>query len=195
MPGPAIGALPRLATLIVIDLQQAIDDPVWAKEGPRNNPGAEQAVARLLTAWRHTKKPIVHVRHDSTEPNSPYRPGHKGNDFKPEARPLLGEAVIAKRNNSAFIGTGLEARLRKQGWTTLVICGVITNNSVEATARHAGNLGFKTYLVADACFTFARRDFSGRLRSARDVHDMSLANLDGEYAAVVASGAILAALS
>jgi len=28
----------------------------------------------------------------------------------------------------------------------------------------AGNLGFKTYLVADACFTFARRDFNGLLR-------------------------------
>jgi hypothetical protein len=30
----------------------------------------------------------------------------------------------------------------------------------------AGNLGFQSYLVADACFTFARRDFRGRLRTA-----------------------------
>ena len=58
----------------------------------------------------------------------------------------------------------------------------------------AGNLGFRTHLVADACFTFARQDWSGRSRSADEVHDMSLANLDGEYCTVVRSDAVLAAL-
>jgi nicotinamidase-related amidase len=40
---------------------------------------------------------------------------------KPEARPLPGEAVIAKRTNSAFIGTDLEPRLRSAGHRCLVI--------------------------------------------------------------------------
>ncbi len=35
MAGAAIGALPRSATLIVIDLQKAIDHPAWTGEGPR----------------------------------------------------------------------------------------------------------------------------------------------------------------
>ena len=35
-----VAALPATATLIVIDVQQAIDQPFLAKEGPRNNPGA-----------------------------------------------------------------------------------------------------------------------------------------------------------
>ena len=70
--------------------------------------------------------------------------------------------------------------------------GVSTNNSVEATVRMAGNLGFKTFLVADACFTFARRDFHGSLRTADEVHSMSLANLDGEYCTVLDTVAILA---
>jgi len=55
----------------------------------------------------------------------------------------------------------------------------------------AGNLGFDTFLVADACFTFARPDFHGRLRSADEVHAMSLANLDGEYCTVVTTDIIL----
>ena len=71
--------------------------------------------------------------------------------------------------------------------------GVSTNNSVEATVRVAGNLGFETYLVADACFTFARRDFYGRLRAADEVHAMSLANLDNEYCKVLDTAAVLAA--
>ena len=55
---------------------------------------------------------------------------------------MPGETVIAKRTNSAFIGTDLESRLRAAGVETLIVAGVITNNSVEATVRMAGNLGF-----------------------------------------------------
>src|SRR5579872_4199511 len=129
--------LPDYATLIVIDVQKAIDHPSW---GVRNNPDAEKNIAGLLAAWRADGRPLYHVRHDSTEPASHYRPGQPGNEFKPEARPLAGEIVIAKRTNSAFIGTSLETMLRERGQNQLVIAGVITNNSVEATVRMAGNL-------------------------------------------------------
>jgi nicotinamidase-related amidase len=135
---------------------------------------------------------VIHIRHDSTEPCSHYRPGQPGNSFKPEAAPLAGEPVIAKRTNSAFIGTDLEARLRLAGHRALVVAGVITNNSVEATVRMAGNLGFEAWLVEDACFTFGRTDWQGRTRSAEEVHAMSLANLDGEYCSVTNTAAVLA---
>jgi isochorismate hydrolase len=58
----------------------------------------------------------------------------------------------------------------------------------------AGNLGFNTFLVEDGCFTFARKDFAGRLRPAAEVHAMSLANLDGEYCMVTRTADVLAAL-
>ena len=142
-------------------------------------------MARLLAAWREAGRPIFHIRHDSTEPTSAYRPGQPGNAFKPVAVPLPGEPVIAKRVNSAFIGTDLEQHLRAAGTGMIVVAGVITNKSVEATVRMAGNLGFDTYLVEDACFTFARHVHAGRLRSAEEVHAMSLANMNGEYCTVV----------
>jgi len=176
------------ATLIVIDVQKAIDHPSW---GERNNPQAERNIRALLQAWRDAGGPIYHIRHDSTDAESHYRPGQPGNEFKPEARPLSGEVVIAKRTNSAFIGTDLEARLRGAGQKVLVIAGVITNNSVEATVRMAGNLGFDTYLVEDAIFTFGRKDWNGTWRSAAEVHAMSLANLDGEYCTVVGTEEVL----
>jgi nicotinamidase-related amidase len=182
--------LPQDAVLLLIDLQRAIDHPSW---GERNNPQAERNVASLLEAWRSTERPIIHVRHDSTEPESHYRPGQSGNEFKPEALPLPGEHIISKRTNSAFIGTDLEARLRGAHQNLLVIAGVITNNSVEATVRMAGNLGFETYLVEDATFTFGRKDWNGVFRRAAEVHAMSLANLDGEYCTVVETGAVLRA--
>ena len=184
-------ALPLDAALIVIDLQKAIDHPSW---GQRNNPDAEKNVGALLQAWRATHRPVYHVRHDSTEPASHYRPGQPGNDFKPEVQPASGETVIVKRTHSAFLGTDLEARLRAAKQNVLVVTGVITNNSVEATVRMAGSLGFDTFLVEDAAFTFGRNDWNGTWRSAEEVHAMSLANLDGEYCSVVRTSQVLAAL-
>jgi nicotinamidase-related amidase len=178
--------------LIVIDVQNAIDDPRWRQYGDRNHPDAELNIGRLLTAWRERQRPIYHIRHDSTFPDSPYRPGQPGNDFKTEVAPLPGEPVIAKRTNSAFIGTGLESRLQAAVQTTLFIAGVITNNSVEATVRMAGNLGFDTYLIEDACFTFARLDWDGRLWTAQEVHALSVANMSGEYCTVLSTNQALA---
>ncbi|HJS30432.1 MAG TPA: cysteine hydrolase family protein [Alphaproteobacteria bacterium] len=183
---------PVFAALLIIDMQRAMDDPVW---GRRNNPQALTCIERLLEAWRATSRPIYHLRHDSTFADSPFHPGQPGNAFKPEVMPRTGEAIVVKRTNSAFIATDLEARLRAAGHETLVIVGWLTNNSVEATARMAGNLGFDTYVVSDATWTTDKRDLSGRLWPAEDVHALSLANLNGEYARVVDTAALLKALA
>jgi len=185
--------LPANTALLIVDVQKAIDDPAWSREGPRNNPDAERNIARLLEAWRRSTRPIFHIRHDSVKPVSAYRPDNPGNAFKPEAQPAAGETVIAKNTNNAFVRTDLEQRLRGAGIDTLVFVGVITNNSLEATVRMAGNLGFTTYLVEDAAFTFARRDYRGTLRSAEEVHAMSLANMNGEYCTVVTTDELLSA--
>jgi len=181
-------------TLILIDLQYAIDDERWRRHGPRNNPDAEHNIQALLSEWRRREYPVIHVRHDSAEPGSAYRPGQRGNDFKHDTGPLPGETIVAKHTNSAFIGTDLEEMLRESKAEPVVIAGVITNNSVEATVRMSGNLGFDTILAADACYTFARPDHDGRLRTAEEVHAMSLANLDGEYCSVLTTKQILSSL-
>jgi nicotinamidase-related amidase len=72
-----------------------------------------------------------------------------------------------------------------------VIVGVSTNNSVEATARTAGNLGFRTMVVSDATFCFDKTDYEGTHRAAAEVHAMSLANLDGEYAQIMSTEHVL----
>lgn len=175
--------------LLIIDVQNAIDDPSWGTD--RNNRGAEANIARLLEHWRAHGWPLFHVRHVSREPRSTYRPGQPGCDFKSEVAPRPGERVIEKSTNSAFIGTSLEEELRAAGISDVVITGVITNNSVEATARMSGNLGFPTTVVSDATATFGRPDYNGVWRTSEDVHAMSLANLDGEYARIRSTEAVL----
>jgi nicotinamidase-related amidase len=111
--------------LILIDQQKAMEHAKW---GPRNNADAERNIARLLAAWRARKMPIIHVKHDSTSPVSPFRPGQEGNDFKPLTAPLPGETVVVKTVHSAFIGTDLRERLEAMGRPALVICGVLLAN-------------------------------------------------------------------
>src|SRR2546422_9899875 len=91
--------LPLETALLIIDVQKAIDHPSW---GERNNPDAERNIATLLRVWRDTGRPIYHIRHDSTEPDSHYLPGQPGHDFKPEAAPAPDETVTAKQTNSTF---------------------------------------------------------------------------------------------
>jgi len=168
--------------LLIIDMQQGMRSP---KAGKRNNPQAESHIARLLSAWRQAGGLIVHIRHMSRTPGSSFWPGQPGAEFQEELKPLAREYVVEKNVPDAFVHTGLERWLRVRDVAQIVIVGVSTNNSVEATARTAGNLGFCTRVVSDGTFTFDKVDYSGTPRTAAEVHAMSLANLDGEYASIV----------
>lgn len=174
--------LPKTAALIVVDVQEGMTDP---RCGERNNPQAESNIARLIAAWRNSGRPIRHVVHDSTEPDSVFRPGLPGNAIQAVAKPDSGEPVYRKNVNSAFIGTTLEDDLRHDGIDTLVVVGLTTNHCVSTTVRMAGNLGFTTYLVSDATAAFAGRAVDGSLRSAESVHVGALSDLNEEFATVI----------
>lgn len=177
------------AVLLTVDVQRGFD-----QFKGRNNPALEANVAALHAAWRAAGRPLVHVRHDSKEPASVFRPELPGNAIKPEAEPAKGEPVVRKSVHSAFIGTDLEGRLRQMGARTLVVLGIQTNYCVATTARMAGNLGYATFVVGDACATFPQRLLDGRTVEAQAAHDLALAELHGEFATVVDTQDVLGAL-
>jgi len=178
------------AALIIIDQQKGILQP---RLGRRNNPQAEERIVDLLGFWRRSGRPVIHVQHLSREPDSVFWPEQEGVEFQQRFLPQDAEWLIQKQVPDAFCASGLEARLREAGVGQLIIVGVATNNSVESTARSAGNLGFDTWVAEDACFTFDKADYFGTLRTAEEVHGMSLGNLQGEYATVVSAAQVLAA--
>lgn len=181
----------RLPTLLVIDMQKGMANPA---AGPRNNPDAERNIASLVNAWRNAGGTVVFVRHISRSVGSPFWPGQPGVEFQEQLVPLPSEHVVEKNVPDALINTGLERWLRGREITQLVIVGVSTNNSVESTARTAGNLGFQTQVVADATFAFEKVDYHGTKRTADEVHAMALANLDGEYATITTTECLLRAI-
>lgn len=178
------------AALIIIDQQKGILHP---RLGRRNNLQAEERMLELLALWRRSGRPVIHVQHLSRSPDSVFWPKQDGVEFQERFVPRDGEWLIKKQVPDAFCASGLEAQLREARIGQLIIVGVATNNSVESTARTAGNLGFDTFVADDACFTFDKADYFGTPRTAEEVHGMSLGNLHGEYATVVGSSQILAA--
>lgn len=185
-------AIPTDAALIIIDVQKGLDEPYW---GQRNNPQAEENMARLLAAWRRGGRPIYHIQHMSQNPRSALRPGYAGNEIKDAVRPAAGEPLLQKRVNSAFIGTDLEARLRAAHQDSVILVGLTTDHCVSTTARMAANLGFQTWVVSDATATFERTGPTGRHFSAEEMHESALTSLHGEFAAVVDTAAVLEAVA
>ncbi|MFC2967033.1 cysteine hydrolase family protein [Acidimangrovimonas pyrenivorans] len=176
--------------LLLIDFQCGFDHPRW---GARNNPGAEANALRLLAAFRAAGAPVIHVRHLSTEADSPL--AGAGAALKRGFEPAPGEPLIEKSVNSAFIGTDLETRLRLGGIDRLTICGLTTPHCVSTTTRMAANLGFAVTLVHDACAAVARNadaGFDGGPDfSPAEIHRAALSHLHGEFAEVVATDAAL----
>ena len=172
------------SVLVVIDVQKAWLDPSLGK---RNNPDAERIISGLISKFRERQKKIIHVRHDSLDPNSIFKEGKSTFEFMDEVSPAPGELVITKHVNSAFIGTNLENILRKLADPLVLYVGLVTDHCVSTTVRMSGNLGFRSYVIGDACATFDRRDSTGQLIPATEVHKVNLASIDGEFARVINS--------
>ena len=168
--------------LLIIDVQKGLDDPALGRN--RNNPQAEANMALLLSEWRRRNMPVIHVRHNSVDPASPLRPGLPGHAFKEEVQPLEGEKQFDKSVNSAFVGTGLEAYLRSQNISSLVVVGLTTDHCVSASIRNASDLDFQVTLVSDATATFERQDHEGKVHSAKAVHSVHLAIRKGEFCSI-----------
>lgn len=170
--------------LLLVDLQKGFyNNTYWGDE--RNNPCAEMNVSSLLTLWRKNKLPVFHILHCSLIPASPLNEKNEGNKIIDAVAPRADEPIVKKNVNSAFIGTGLQARLIKKNITQLVIVGLTTDHCISTTVRMAGNLGFDTFLVSDATATFNKKGVDGKNYPAQLIHETALASLHNEFAQVV----------
>ncbi len=175
-------------TLLLIDCQKGFDDPQWGK---RNNPQFEVNARSLLHHWRNLNRNIIHIRHSSTEHDSPLGPQKPGFAYYGWAVPQHDEREFVKSVNSCFIGTELEQFLRSNDVQKLVVLGLTTNHCISTSVRMAGNFGFDVKLVGDACAAFPRASINGGMFDAETIHQTALASLHGEFCTVVDAESII----
>jgi nicotinamidase-related amidase len=130
---------------------------------------------------------VIHVRHISVRPGSTFFiPGTRGAGIHDAVKPLPGESIVEKNFPNSFRSTGLQEILEKQQIKSLAVAGMMTHMCVDATVRHAADLGYRITLLGDACATRAQ-SFGGETVPARQVHAAFLAALNGFYAKVIPS--------
>ena len=179
--------------LVVVDVQAGFDDPSW---GARNNPACDDNIRSLVEAFSRSGRPVVYVRHDSSEPQSPLAPGGPGNALKGYLHEFQPALLVTKSVNSSFHGEpDLDAWLRKAGLKSIVVTGITTNHCCETTSRVGGNLGYEVFFVLDATHTFDRQGPDGSWMTADELARATATNLHGEFATVVSTREVLAGLS
>jgi nicotinamidase-related amidase len=171
--------------LLVIDIQND-----YFPGGAMELEGADAAAAKAgsaITRFRRENKPVIHVRHLSVRPGSTFfLPGTRGAEIHAAVAPQAAETIVEQNFPNSFRATKLEQTLKGLGVKNLVVAGMMTHMCVDATVRHAADLGYKITLLGDACATRAQ-SYAGEQVPARQVHAAFLAALNGFYAKVVAS--------
>lgn len=195
---------PAASALVIIDLQ----NDFCAKGGyidvvmGKSVSGATaliEPVQRLIDAARRHGVPVIWVKADYSPERIPdgmraklqargitaicCAPGTWGAQWY-GVQPAAGEPQIVKHSYSGFIGTSLDATLRRIGARTLVFAGVQTQVCVESTVRDAHALGY---------FCVVPHDAVGSHTPA--LHDATLTNIRFLFGDVCESGDIVGAWS
>ncbi|HET7671755.1 MAG TPA: cysteine hydrolase family protein [Burkholderiales bacterium] len=169
--------------LLIIDIQND-----YFPGGKMELEGADAAAknaAQALRTFREKSLPVFHVRHLSVRPGSTFFiPGTSGAEIHAAVKPEGSEKVIEKNFPNSFRGTPLENALKEAGVKELVVAGMMTHMCVDASVRHAADLGYRVTLLGDACAT-RTQTFGGETVPARQVHTAFLAALNGFYAKVI----------
>jgi nicotinamidase-related amidase len=140
---------------------------------------------------RKAGTPVIHVQHRGRA-GGLFDPGTDAFAIAPQAAPVAGEAVIEKGLPNCFAGTTLKETLDRLGRKELILTGFATHMCVEATARAALDLGFKTTVVAAATATRDLPDpLTGTTIPAAEMQRTALTALSDRFATVVADGAAI----
>jgi nicotinamidase-related amidase len=81
--------------------------------------------------------------------------GEWGGEWHPDFAPKDGDTIVAEHwGSSGFANTDLDYRLKQKGITHVIVVGLLANTCIEATGRHASELGYHVTLVRDATAAF-----------------------------------------
>jgi len=165
---------PGTTSMIIQDLQNdvIVEGGAFADSGApehAKSQGVVENVRVLAEAARRAEVPVIHV-HYIVEPgasglrqNAPLFEGVLGANALVRGtwgaaaadglEPQRGDHVVEKMRMNGFYNTRLDILLRGLDCETLVITGAWTNMSIEHTARHAADAGYRVVVCSDGTST------------------------------------------
>jgi nicotinamidase-related amidase len=169
--------VPEQTALLVIDMQRDFVQPGGFGESLGNDVSLLRQVIPplqgVLAATREAGLTVIHTREGHLPDLSDCPPakrsrgaptlrigdpgplgrilirGEYGHGIIDELAPLPGELVIDKPGKGAFYATGLDAALREQGISSLLVAGVTTEVCVHTTVREANDRGYECLVLSD----------------------------------------------
>jgi len=164
----------RAAALVVQDLQNdvIIEGGAFADSGAPAHATSQNVVENvkgLAQACRAAGVPVIHIWYivedgaPGLKQNAPLFEGVKGANALVRGtwgaapadglEPQPGDHVVEKMRMNGFYETRLDILLRGLGVETLIISGAWTNMSIEHTARHAADAGYRAVVASDGTST------------------------------------------
>ncbi len=195
--------LGKCPAVVCIDAQRYMfgeeghDEDYPSSCGPAGRAGLRK-IGQLLDAARAMRWPVVFTRFevDDVADMGAYGrkrafrdietwcvTGTKGAEIEPSLGPHPGDIVLVKKKPSAFFGTPLVSMLIHRGVDTVIVCGGATSNCVRASVFDSCSYNFRTIVVSDAVID--------RVAAS---HEMSLFDMDRQFADVMTLAALLAAV-
>ena len=162
------------AALVIQDLQNdAISEAgAFGSTGAAAHARSQNVVenvARLADAFRAVAAPVIHVWYvvepeahelrqnaplfESVRSANANVRGSWGAAPVEGLAPRPGDFTVEKLRMNAFYGTKLDTLLRGLDVATLVLTGAWTNMSIEHTARHAADAGYRVVVASDGTST------------------------------------------
>jgi gluconolactonase len=162
------------AALVIQDMQ---NDAIGADGAFGSSGAAEHArsqnvvanIAALAARFREVAAPVIHVWYivepgahelrqnaplfESVRSANANVRGSWGAAPVDGLAPEEGDFTVEKLRMNAFHGTKLDTLLRGLDVTTVVLTGAWTNMSVEHTARHAADAGYRVVVASDGTST------------------------------------------
>ena len=165
---------PKRTALIIQDMQNdvIIEGGAFAESGSPQHAKEQNVVensAKLADACRAKGVPVIHVHYiveagaPGLKQNAPLFQGVKeanalvrgtwGAAPADGLEPQDGDHIVEKMRMNGFYDTRLDILLRGFGVETLIITGAWTNMSIEHTARHAADAGYRAVVASDGTST------------------------------------------
>jgi ureidoacrylate peracid hydrolase len=93
-----------------------------------------------------------------------FEDGTWGGEIRREFAPQPGDIVALEHwCSSGFANTDLDLQLKKHGMHQLIVIGLIAHTCVEATVRHAAELGYEVTMVKDATASYSDEEMHAAL--------------------------------